>query len=96
MGAAADPFSFHPELRDKISDPLTSPSRTLTTKKLAALTKFFEADPQLGIVMASGVQDDERVAKALELGAYGYVLKPFDFLYLELVVSSRLAIAQKV
>jgi cation transport protein ChaC len=39
MGAAADPFSFHPELRDKISDPLTSPSRTLTTAKLAAVSK---------------------------------------------------------
>jgi hypothetical protein len=33
MGAAADPFSFHPELRDKISDPLRSPSRTLTTAR---------------------------------------------------------------
>jgi cation transport protein ChaC len=39
MNAAADPFSFHPDLRDKISDPLTSPSRTLTTAKLAAISK---------------------------------------------------------
>lgn len=39
MGAVADAFSYHPDLRDKISDPLTSPSRTLTTAKLAALTK---------------------------------------------------------
>lgn len=39
MAPAADPFSYHPELRDRIADPLTSPSRTLTTAKLAALTK---------------------------------------------------------
>ena len=39
MAAAADPFSYHPDLRDKISDPVTSPSRTLTTAKLATLTK---------------------------------------------------------
>lgn len=39
MGAAADPFSYHPDLRDRISDPLTSPSRSLTTAKLAALAK---------------------------------------------------------
>ena len=39
MGAAADPFSYHPDLRDKISDPLTSPSHTLTTERLATLAK---------------------------------------------------------
>ena len=39
MGDAADPFSYHPDLRDKISDPLTSPSRTLTTAKIANLAK---------------------------------------------------------
>jgi hypothetical protein len=33
MGPAANPFSYHPELRDLIADPLTSPSRTLTTAK---------------------------------------------------------------
>jgi len=39
MGAAADPFLHHPELRDKIADPLESPSRALTTAKLAAWAK---------------------------------------------------------
>ena len=39
MEPAADPFSHHPELRDRIADPLTSPSRTLTTAKLATLVK---------------------------------------------------------
>lgn len=39
MNTVADPFSYHPDLRDKISDPLTSPSRGLTTAKLAALAE---------------------------------------------------------
>ncbi len=43
--------------------------------------------------MATGQQDDQTVKQAVELGAYGYVLKPFDLLYLELVVLSRLLIA---
>ncbi len=60
---------------------------------LATLKKLLEINPKLGVVMATGVQSDERVKSALELGAYGYVLKPFDFLYLDLVVTSRLSIA---
>lgn len=39
MESAVDPYSHHPELRDRIADPLSSPSRTLTTAKLAALVK---------------------------------------------------------
>jgi len=61
---------------------------------LATLEKLLEINPKLGIVMVTGRQDDENVKKALELGAYGYVLKPFDLLYLELVVMSKLAIAE--
>lgn len=39
MSSASDPFLYHPELRDKISDPLQSFSRTFTIEKLAALSK---------------------------------------------------------
>lgn len=61
---------------------------------LTTLKKLLEINPKLGVVMATVSQGDEQVKKALELGAYGYVLKPFDFLYLELVVLSKLAIAE--
>lgn len=61
---------------------------------LTALPKLLEINPKLGIVMVTVDKEDEEVKKALALGAYGYVLKPFDFVYLELVVISRLAIAQ--
>jgi glutathione-specific gamma-glutamylcyclotransferase len=61
MGAVADPFSFHPELREKISDPLTSPSRTLTTKKLAALTKA------RGLPSGWWYSDNEREAERIHI-----------------------------
>lgn len=61
---------------------------------LETLKRLLEIDPKLGVVMSTAVQDDEKVKKAIGLGAYSYVLKPFDFLYLELVVASKLAIAE--
>ncbi len=60
---------------------------------IETLKALLKAQPDLGVVMATGEEDDEKVRQAMEIGAYGYVLKPFDFLYLELVVSSKLAIA---
>jgi len=61
---------------------------------IETLTKILQIHPKLGVVMATGDENDQKVREAMELGAYGYVLKPFDFLYLELVVASRLRIAQ--
>jgi CheY-like chemotaxis protein len=61
---------------------------------LETLKKLLEINPHLGVVMATADKDDEKVKKAIELGAYGYVLKPFDFLYLELIVASKLLIAE--
>ena len=61
---------------------------------LETLKKIHASHPNLGVVMATGDENDEKVLEAMAFGAYGYVLKPFDFLYLELVVASRLSIAQ--
>ncbi|MFO1312716.1 MAG: gamma-glutamylcyclotransferase [Burkholderiales bacterium] len=75
MIAAADPFSFHPELRDRIADPLASPSRTLTTAKLAAVSK------ERGLPMDWWHSDREREAeraeflagrRAADLWVFGY------------------------
>lgn len=61
---------------------------------LKTLEELLKVNPNLGVVMATGVEDDEQIKKALELGAYSYVLKPYDFMYLELVVMSKLTIAE--
>ncbi len=60
MYAAPDPFSFHPELRDKISDPMGSPLRTLTTTKLAAVSK------ERGLPMDWWYPDSKREAERIE------------------------------
>ncbi|MCG7851393.1 MAG: response regulator [Methanosarcinaceae archaeon] len=60
---------------------------------IETLKGLLEIDPKLGVVMATAVEDEDRVKKAIELGAYSYVLKPCDLMYLELVVMSKLTIA---
>jgi cation transport protein ChaC len=60
MGAVPDPFLYHPDLRDKISDPLTSPSRNLTTAKLATLSKA------RGLPLDWWYSDSEREASRTE------------------------------
>ena len=57
------------------------------------LKKIREIDPQLNVVMATGVEDEAAAKEAMSLGACGYVLKPFDLDYLELVVLTRLIVA---
>ena len=61
---------------------------------IETLKEILKIHPTMGVVMATGDEDDAKVHQAMELGAYGYVLKPFDFLYLELVVTAKLAIAE--
>ncbi|MBI3317311.1 MAG: response regulator [Candidatus Omnitrophica bacterium] len=60
---------------------------------ITTLRKIREMDNHVGVVMATAIQDDEIARQAMELGAYHYVLKPFDLKYLELVVLTRLVIA---
>ena len=61
---------------------------------LSTLEKLLKINNKLGVVIVTADGDDETVKKAIELGAYSYVLKPFDFFYLELVVMSKLVIAE--
>lgn len=60
MAAAANPFSYHPDLRDKISDPLTSPLRTFTTAKVATIAKA------RGLPVDWWYSDSEREAERAE------------------------------
>ena len=61
---------------------------------LTTLAKLLEMKPEICVVMVTGRQDEDKVQKALELGAYNYVLKPFEFLYLELIIKSKLDSAE--
>lgn len=60
---------------------------------LETLKKLREINPDLGVVMATGLCDETMAQKAMQLGAYAYVVKPFDLAYLEMVVMTRLFLA---
>lgn len=57
------------------------------------LKKIREIDPDVGVVMATGMADEQLAQETAQLGAYAYVLKPFDLKYLELVVLTKLLMA---
>ena len=60
---------------------------------ILTLKKLRKIDSKVGVVIATSVHDEKIMKQTIELGAYAYVLKPFDLQYLELVVVSRLMIA---
>lgn len=43
-------------------------------------------------IMISGVSDERTAVVSLELGAFDYIMKPFDFRHLERVISLGLAL----
>ena len=60
---------------------------------IETLEKIKQLSPGAGVIMVTGVADEKTARKATRLGAYAYVLKPFDYKYLELVVLTRLMLA---
>ncbi|MBU0634002.1 MAG: response regulator, partial [Candidatus Omnitrophica bacterium] len=57
---------------------------------LVLLEKLLKINPRLTVMLMSGRNDDEKIKKALELGAAGFIMKPFDFSELESTVISKL------
>ena len=60
MSLALDPFLHHPELRDKISDPVQSPTRTFTIADLAERMK------ERGLPLDWWYSDSEREAMRVQ------------------------------
>ena len=50
---------------------------------LDVLRRIREIDPEMGVIMATGVNEEDVGRKALELGAFDYIVKPLDMKYLE-------------
>ena len=59
---------------------------------LKVLREIKEIDPSVRVIMATGVGDMETTRRAMELGAYDYITKPFNLEYLELSVFSKIAL----
>lgn len=56
------------------------------------LGKLMDQDPDIGVIMVTGNIDEQKAKKCLELGASDYILKPFDFDYLETSVLAKIAL----
>ena len=50
---------------------------------LRRIRKFY---PKVKVIMCSGLNDSEKICQALSLGAYAYLLKPIQHLYLSAAV----------
>ncbi len=50
---------------------------------LEVLTQVLVIDPKVGVIMVTGVRDEDTGRRALELGAADYLLKPIDLEFLD-------------
>lgn len=57
---------------------------------ISVLRRIREVNPGVGVLMMSGNSDLEAAKETLQLGAYDYILKPFDFDYLDRAVHKML------
>ncbi len=57
---------------------------------LEVLKKIKKDSPSVTVIMITGLQEMETARKALEMGAYDYITKPFNLDYLETSVFSKL------
>lgn len=53
---------------------------------ITVLKEIKKIDPAIGVVMATAVKDEALGKSAIDMGAYDYVVKPFDLNYLENVL----------
>lgn len=50
---------------------------------LEVLRQLRQIDQEVGVIMITGVNEQEIARKAMELGAFDYIMKPLDLPYLE-------------
>jgi DNA-binding response OmpR family regulator len=57
---------------------------------ITVLRRIREVNPWVGVLMMSGNTDTDAAKETLQLGAFDYLLKPFDFEYLDRAVHKML------
>lgn len=57
---------------------------------ISTLKEIKKVDPTVGVIMATAIKDEDLARSAMALGAYDYVVKPFDLQYLEDVLSVKM------
>lgn len=62
---------------------------------IEALKRIKEYDKSIGVIMITGFPEMSMVEDAMKLGAYDYIVKPFDLAYLKLVVLTKVFLDSK-
>jgi len=57
---------------------------------ITTLKELKKIDPAIGVVMATAVKDEELAKSTMAMGAYDYVVKPFNLDYLENVLLTKM------
>lgn len=55
------------------------------------LRKIKEIKKDINVIMITGFPDEATAKEAVKLGAYDYIMKPFDLAYLELCVFTKIS-----
>ncbi len=57
---------------------------------IETLQKIQEIKKDMNVIMITGFPEEATAREALKLGAYDYIIKPFDLAYLELCVFTKI------
>lgn len=57
---------------------------------IETLERIKEIKKDMSVIMITGFPEEATAKMALKLGAYDYIIKPFDLAYLELCVSTKI------
>lgn len=60
---------------------------------LQALKEIKAIKPELDVIMVTGYPDVDTAEKAVKLGAYDYIVKPFDLAYFKLAILTKLLLS---
>ncbi len=62
---------------------------------IETLKRIKEFNKDIGVIMITGFPEMSLVEQATKLGAYDYIVKPFDLAYLKLVVLTKVLLDSK-
>ena len=62
---------------------------------METLKRVKEFNKNIGVIMITGFPEMSLVEEATKLGAYDYIVKPFDLVYLKLVVLTKVLLDSK-
>lgn len=62
---------------------------------IQTLKRIKEINPNINVIMITGFPEIETAEQARKMGAYDYIVKPFDLAYLKLAVLTKILLGSK-